>query len=196
MDETLTINVTDCISRHRLAASDQPSLQCGMPYRSRRDKVTTDFISPHFILPESIIPNMCVNSKKQVFQVLARKAANLTGRHEHTILSVLLERERLGTTSIGNGVAIPHGKLPDMERVHGVFARLQRPIDFDAIDGQPVSLVFLLLAPDVGGVDNLRMLARVSRLLHDRNMRDKLLGSDTAGAVYAILTEAGINREI
>jgi len=130
-----------------------------------------DFISPHFTLPQCIIPNMRVNSKKQVLQVLARKAADLTGRHDHTILSVLLERERLGTTGVGNGVAIPHGKLPNLERVYGVFARLQRPVDFDAIDRQPVALVFLLLAPDAGGADYLRVLARVSRLLHDQDAR-------------------------
>jgi PTS system nitrogen regulatory IIA component len=181
MVETLTVNVADRICRHRLDAIDQP---------------TTDPNLPHLLLPQSIIPNMRVTSKKQVLQLLARKAADLTGREEHTILGVLLERERLGTTGIGNGVAIPHCKLPDLDRVHGLFARLQRPVDFNAIDGKPVALVFLLLAPDAGGSGDLRMLARVSRLFHDREMREKLLGSDSADAVYAILTQGGINREI
>jgi PTS system nitrogen regulatory IIA component len=195
MDEVLTINVADGMRRHRLAVIDRPGPQSSVRPPSHRDKATTDLISPHFILPQSIIPNMRVNSKRQVLQVLARKAADLIGKHEHAILGSLLERERLGSTGIGNGVAIPHGKLPDIGRVHGVFARLQRPVDFDSIDGQPVSLVFLLLVPEAGGADYLRALARVSRLLHDRNMRDKLLGSDTAGAVYAILTQAGLNRD-
>jgi len=195
MDEALTIDVVDRIPRHRLAASDRPSLQGGVQFRCRRAKAMTDFISPHFILPQCIIPNMRVNSKKQMLRVLARKAADLTGQHEHTILNVLLERERLGTTGIGNGVAIPHGKLPNLECVHGVFARLQRPVDFNAIDRQPVALVFLLLAPSAGGADYLRVLARVSRLLHDRDMRDKLLGSDTAGAIYAQLTQAEFSQE-
>jgi PTS system nitrogen regulatory IIA component len=195
MVEALTINIADPIRRHRLDAIDRPILHGSIQSRSRPDNATTDLNLPHLLLPQSIIPNMRVNSKKQVLQLLARKAANLTGRHEHTILGELLERERLGTTGIGNGVAIPHCKLPDLERVHGLFARLQRPVDFDAIDGQPVALVFLLLAPEAGDAGNLRMLARVSRLFHDHEMREKLLGSDTAGAVYAILTQGGINRD-
>jgi nitrogen PTS system EIIA component len=196
MVEALTVNVADRTFRHRLDAIDQPIPHGSIQSRSLSDNATTDLNLPHLLLPQSIIPNMRVTSKKQVLQLLARKAANLTGREEHTILGLLLERERLGTTGIGNGVAIPHCKLPDLDRVHGLFARLQRPVDFDAIDGQPVALVFLLLAPDAGGSGDLRMLARVSRLFHDRDLREKLLGSNTADAVYAILTQDGINREI
>lgn len=195
MVELLTIDVADRIRRHRLDAVDQPMPHDRIQSRPLPNDATTDIKLPHLLSPQSIIPNMRVNSKKQVLQLLSRKAANLTGRDEHTILGLLLERERLGTTGIGKGVAIPHCKLPDLDRVHGLFARLQRPVDFDAIDGQPVALVFLLLAADEGGSGDLRMLARVSRLFHDQDIREKLLGSDTADAVYAILTHGGINRE-
>ena len=140
------------------------------------------------ITPYAILPNLRAGSKKQALQEMARKAAELTGQHERAIFDVLLERERLGTTGVGHGIAIPHGKLPNLDRVHGVFARLERPIDFDAIDEQPVDLIFLLLAPDHAGADHLKALARVSRLLRDQSMCEKLRGSDSSDAIYALLT--------
>lgn len=140
------------------------------------------------ITPQAIIPNLKVGSKKQALQDLARKAAELTGQPERAIFDVLLERERLGTTGVGHGIAIPHGKLPGLDRVRGLFARLERPIDFDAIDDQPVDLMFLLLAPEQSGTDHLKALARVSRLLRDQVMCEKLRGSDSADAIYALLT--------
>jgi PTS system nitrogen regulatory IIA component len=143
-----------------------------------------DLITPH-----AILPNLKAASKKQALQDLAKKAAGLTGQHERTIFDVLLERERLGTTGVGHGIAIPHGKLPDLDRVYGVFARLERPVDFDAIDEQPVDLMFLLLAPEHAGADHLKALARVSRLLRDQSMCEKLRGSDSADAIYALLTQ-------
>jgi len=141
------------------------------------------------ITPQAILANLKAGSKKQALQELARKAAELTGQHERAIFDVLLERERLGTTGVGHGIAIPHGKLPNLDRVHGVFARLERPIDFDAIDEQPVDLIFLLLAPDQAGADHLKALARVSRLLRDQSMCEKLRGSESADAIYALLTQ-------
>ncbi|MBP2291840.1 MULTISPECIES: PTS IIA-like nitrogen regulatory protein PtsN [Azospirillum] len=143
-----------------------------------------DLITPH-----AILPSLKAGSKKQALQDMARKAAELTGQHERAIFDVLLERERLGTTGVGHGIAIPHGKLSNLDRVHGVFARLERPIDFDAIDEQPVDLIFLLLAPDHAGADHLKALARVSRLLRDQSMCEKLRGSDSADAIYALLTQ-------
>lgn len=141
------------------------------------------------ITPQAILPNLKAGSKKQALQDMARKAAELTGQHERAIFDVLLERERLGTTGVGHGIAIPHGKLPSLERVWGVFARLERPIDYDAIDEQPVDLIFLLLAPEQAGADHLKALARVSRLLRDQSMCEKLRGSDSADAIYALLTQ-------
>ena len=142
------------------------------------------------IHPEGVVANLRVTSKKQALQELARRAADITGHPERTIFEVLIERERLGTTGVGNGIAIPHGKLPGLDRLHGLFARLETPIDFDAIDEQPVDLICLLLAPESAGADHLKALARVSRLLRDRAICEKLRGSDSAEAIYALLTES------
>jgi PTS system nitrogen regulatory IIA component len=90
---------------------------------------------------------------------------------------------------VGSGVAIPHGKLPNLDRLYGIFARLEQPIDFDSVDEQPVDLIFLLLAPETAGADHLKALARVSRLLRNGEVCDKLRGSDAAEALYALLTE-------
>ncbi len=97
------------------------------------------------VAPQAVVPALKVNSKKQAIQELAARAAGLTGQSERDILEILQQRERLGSTGIGNGIAIPHGKLPKLERLFGLFARLDRPIDFEALDGQPVDLIFLLL---------------------------------------------------
>jgi len=141
------------------------------------------------ISPRSIIASLKAGSKKQALQELARKAADLTKLPERVIFDVLMEREKLGTTGVGHGIAIPHGKLSSLDRVYGLFARLERPIDFDAIDEQPVDLMFLLLAPEQAGADHLKALARVSRLLRDSAMCDKLRGCSSADAIYALLTE-------
>ena len=140
------------------------------------------------LVPEAVIARLKVGSKKQALQELAKKAASITGLPERAVFDVLLERERLGTTGVGNGIAIPHGKLPELSRIVGVFARLDRPIDFDAIDEHPVDLLFLLLAPESAGADHLKALARVSRLFRDRATCEKLRGTDKSDALYAILT--------
>ncbi|MBI3453494.1 MAG: PTS sugar transporter subunit IIA, partial [Rhodospirillales bacterium] len=102
--------------------------------------------------------------------------------------------ERLGTTGVGGGIAIPHGKLPELKRLYGVFARLEKPVDFESIDEQPVDLIFLLLAPGAAGADHLKALARVSRLLRDRRACEKLRGSDKPEALYALLTEGAASH--
>ena len=134
--------------------------------------------------------NLRVTSKKQALQELAKRAAEITGQPERSVFEVLIERERLGTTGVGNGIAIPHGKLADLDRLYGLFARLETPIDFDAIDEQPVDLICVLLAPETAGADHLKALARVSRLLRDRAVCDKLRGTDSAEAIRALLTES------
>ena len=143
---------------------------------------------------DGIAANLRATSKKQALQDLARRAADVTGEPERAIFEVLIERERLGTTGVGNGIAIPHGKLPGLDRLYGLFARLETPIDFDAIDEQPVDLICLLLAPESAGADHLKALARVSRLLRDRSICEKLRGSDSAEAVYALLTESAASH--
>jgi PTS system nitrogen regulatory IIA component len=139
------------------------------------------------VAPNAIIPALKVNGKKQALQEIAAKAAALTGQSERTILEILLQRERLGSTGVGNGVAIPHGKLPKLDHIFGLFARLERPIDFEAMDGQPVDLIFLLLAPEGAGADHLKALARVARLLRDPEVARKLRNSQDADALYAVL---------
>jgi len=115
------------------------------------------------------------------------KAAELSGQSERTILEILQQREKLGSTGVGNGIAIPHGKLPKLSKLFGLFARLERPVDFEALDGQPVDLVFLLLAPEAAGADHLKALARVARLLRDAEVARKLRDSRDAEALYAVL---------
>ncbi len=139
--------------------------------------------------PRAVIPSLRAANKKQLLQEIARRAAEITGESERAIFDVLLERERLGTTGVGSGIAIPHGKLAGLKRLYGLFARLETPIDFEAIDEQPVDLIFLLLAPGSAGADHLKALARISRLLRDRTVCGKLRGSDKAEALYALLTE-------
>ena len=143
---------------------------------------------------DAVIPALHVTSKKQALQNLSRRAAGLTGVDERTIFDVLMERERLGTTGVGNGIAIPHGKLSSLKRLYGLFARLDRPIDFQAIDDQPVDLIFLLLAPESAGADHLKALARVSRLLRDKSICEKLRGTEAGEAIYALLTESRETR--
>lgn len=138
---------------------------------------------------DSVIANLKATSKKQALQELAKRSAAVTDLEEREIFNVLLEREKLGTTGVGNGIAIPHGKLPDLDRLTGLFARLERPIEFDSIDDRPVDLIFLLLAPETAGAEHLKALARVSRMLRDATICEKLRGSDTAEALYALLTE-------
>jgi nitrogen PTS system EIIA component len=140
------------------------------------------------LAPRSVIATLRVSNKKQALQEIARRAANLTGVGERRIHDVLAEREKLGSTGIGKGIAIPHGKLAELPRLYGLFARLDRPIPFEAIDDQPVDLVFALLAPAAAGAEHLRALARVSRLLRDGATCQKLRGTDNADALYAMLT--------
>jgi len=146
------------------------------------------------IIPAAVIPNLRVTSKKQALQDLARKASEIYGTDEKAVFDVLTEREKLGTTGVGNGIAIPHGRLPTLTRLYGAFARLERPIGFDSIDEQPVDLIFLLLAPESAGADHLKALARVSRLLRDKVVCEKLRGTDKAEALFSLLTESPASR--
>jgi nitrogen PTS system EIIA component len=141
------------------------------------------------LAPQSVLPTLKVAGKKQLLQELAKRAAQLTGIEEKTILDTLAERERLGSTGIGAGTAVPHGRLGGLQRIVGLFARLDRPIPFDSVDDQPVDLVFLLLTPVSAGSEHLTALARVSRIFRDRAMCQKLRGTTTADALYALLTD-------
>ncbi|CAI9415481.1 Nitrogen regulatory protein [Pleomorphomonas sp. T1.2MG-36] len=138
---------------------------------------------------DAILPRLKTANKKQALQEMAAKAAALTGRDERDIFETLMQREKLGSTGVGHGVAIPHGKLAGLERLVGVFALLDRPIDFDSLDGEPVDVVFLLLAPESAGADHLKALARIARVLRDDETAAKLRAADDAAAMYTLLTE-------
>jgi PTS system nitrogen regulatory IIA component len=140
--------------------------------------------------PEAVLPSLHAQSKKQVLQEVCSKGAGLTGLAEREVFDTILQRERLGSTGVGHGVAIPHGKLKSLDRLVGVFARLARPVEFDSLDDQPVDLIFLLLAPESAGADHLKALARIARVLRDPETAQKLrLAADTV-ELYGILTSS------
>ena len=141
------------------------------------------------IASKAVFEDLKAGSKKQLLQELANLSAKQTGLDARRVFETLLQREKLGTTGLGNGMAIPHGKFAGLDRVYGFFARLTNPVDFEANDDQPVDLVFLLLAPESAGADHLKALARISRLLRDTSLVAKLRGTETADGLYAILTE-------
>lgn len=140
------------------------------------------------LLPEAVISPLRVQSKKRLFQEIAQAAASRYGMDENTVLTVLLERESLGPTGVGHGVAIPHGRVPELDRVRGMFFKLDTPVDFDSVDRKPVDLVFVLFAPEGAGADHLKALARVSRLLRSETTCTKLRSTPDAQAIFAILT--------
>ena len=144
--------------------------------------------------PDAIIPALRVTSKKQALQEISKRAAELIRLPERAIFEVLVERERLGTTGVGHGIAIPHGKLANIDRLYALFARLETPIDFDSIDERQVDLICVLLAPQTAGAAHLKAVARVSRLLRDQATCDKLRGSESADAIYALLTESATSH--
>jgi PTS system nitrogen regulatory IIA component len=136
---------------------------------------------------ESVISCIRVTSKKQLLQEVSMHAANICGENERAIFEILLERERLGTTGIGRGVAIPHGKLPDLDQLYGVFLKLAQPIDFESIDDEAVDLIFLLLAPETAGADHLKALAQISRMFRDEVVCKKLRAAKDRRALCKLL---------
>jgi len=150
------------------------------------------------LVPSGVVADLAVLSKKQALVELARLAVPLVSApgamesavpDDREIFEVLLERERLGTTGVGSGIAIPHGKLRGLTRLTGLFARLAKPVDFESIDDLPVDLVFVLLAPEAAGADHLKALAKVSRLLRDKSICEKLRRAPNSQRLFEILTE-------
>jgi PTS system nitrogen regulatory IIA component len=139
--------------------------------------------------PEGVVAALKVQGKKQLLQELSARAAALVRVPERRIYETLTERERLGTTGVGQGIAIPHGRLANLEKIVGLFVRLETPIEYDAVDKQPVDLIFMLLAPEGAGADHLKALARVSRLLRNQAACEKLRAAKSSEALYAILSE-------
>lgn len=139
--------------------------------------------------PEAVLASVKTSGKKALLAELASRAAGLYALDERRLFDRLVEREALGSTGVGGGIAIPHGRVATIASPCGLFARLAQPVAFDAIDERPVDVVFLLMAPEGAGADHLKALARVSRLLRDRSLVDKLRATESAEALYALLVE-------
>ncbi len=139
------------------------------------------------LIPEAVLADLPVAGKKKLFVQLGDAAHRAWGLDAQMVTDRIAERERLGTTGFGSGVAIPHGRIDGIERVLGLFVRLAQPVDFDAIDDGPVDLIFMLLSPGDAGVDHLKALARVSRAMRDKRFADKLRGAGSGDALYALL---------
>jgi nitrogen PTS system EIIA component len=136
-----------------------------------------------------VMPALRAPNKKALLEAIARQAETVTGLPERVVFDALLQRERLGSTGIGGGIAIPHGKFEGLERLVGLFARLDRPVDFESLDGEPVDLVFVLMAPEGAGADHLKGLAKVARVLRDPAMTAKLRALKDAATIHALLTQ-------
>ena len=141
------------------------------------------------VTQKSIMPALKAGSKKQLLQLLAEKASQITGLGERDVFDTIMQREKLGSTGVGNGIAIPHGKLKNIKNITGIFARLETPVDFEALDDEPVDLVFMLLAPETAGADHLKALSRIARILREADMVKKLRATKDAAALFAFLTE-------
>lgn len=142
------------------------------------------------LTPDSIIASLRVNGKKQALQELSDRASAVSGLRPREIFDAILQRERLGPTGVGDGIAIPHGKLVKCGRIFGVFARLERAIDFEALDGLPVDLIFLLIAPEAAGADHLKALAMIARVLRSPHVAAQLRTTRDASGIYSVLTSA------
>ena len=142
------------------------------------------------LMPQAVRVLGNVTSKKRLFQELGDSAATAYRLTAASVVDGLQERESLGPTGVGHGIALPHARLDEVERIVAVFLRLERPLDYDSVDRQPVDLVFALLAPKDSGVDHLKALALVSRTMRDPGVLTKLRANADPAKLYAILTEA------
>lgn len=141
------------------------------------------------LTPAAVISPLRAQGKKQALLELAQHAALVTGLPERELFESLLQRERLGSTGIGEGIAIPHGRMPGIDRLVGLFARADKPIEFDALDGQPVDIIFVLIAPEGAGADHLKALARVARVLRNQAVLEQVRSTRDPAAIYAVLAE-------
>ena len=143
------------------------------------------------IASDAVLPQLRATGKKAVLAEMSERAGLVSGLSGRKIFDAVLQRERLGSTGVGNGIAIPHGKLVRCERILGVFARLERPIDFEAMDGEPVDLVLLLIASETAGADHLKALARVARFLRDPKVAAQLRATRDVDVLHAVLARSG-----
>ena len=141
------------------------------------------------LVPEAVMPSLKASSKKQALQEISSFAADLLSVTDNSVYDLVMQRERVGTTGVGHGVAIPHGKMAKLDEIRGFFARLERPLDFESADEKPVDLIFLLLAPEEAGADHLKALARVARALHDPELLTKIRACHNSDCIYTLLAE-------
>lgn len=151
---------------------------------------TRTIIMRDLLTSKAIAHSLSGSTKKDILQEIALRAAEVSGQDAHIIFDVLWEREKLGTTGVGHGIAIPHGRVEKLNKVFGFFAKLEQPVAFEAIDDKPVDLVFLLLAPESAGADHLHALATVSRLLRDATLCEQLRKAKDEASIYRLLISA------
>jgi PTS system nitrogen regulatory IIA component len=144
----------------------------------------------NLIPPGGVAADLAATTRKQALNALAELAQRSLGVPARPVLDAVIEREKLGSTGVGHGVAIPHARTELVNQVCGVFARLKQPVDFDAVDGRPADLVFLLLAPEDAGAEHLKALAQVSRLFRREDIRRSLRAAPDAQAMTVILSTA------
>ena len=137
----------------------------------------------------AITPRASAPNKRQVLAVIADIAARNFGLDADAVAEALVEREQAGSTGVGHGVAVPHARIEGLDRMRGIFLRLEHPIAFGAVDDQPVDLIFALLSPAQAGAEHLRSLARVSRVLHQSDLREQLRQARTADAIHVLLAQ-------
>lgn len=169
---------------------DRSRLRIGETGKTTQAEHLDDMQLASILEPEAVRVVGSLTSKKRLFQELAEIASQTCGVRQNEVFDLLQERESLGPTGVGHGVALPHARVPELELVRGVFVRLERPIDFDAVDRQPVDLVFALFAPEEAGVEHLKALALVSRTLRDLTVCNKLRSNSDPATLYAVLAEA------
>jgi|TARA_B100001750_G_scaffold227277_1_gene220772 PTS system nitrogen regulatory IIA component len=144
------------------------------------------------ITKHSVLLDLEVKNKKQLLEDLSKNIASIIEEEEREIFNILLEREKLGTTGIGRGVAVPHGKLPKLEKIHLLFARTKKPIEYDSEDKQSVDLFFLLLAPEESGADHLQALSEISKIARNREMRKALRAAKDIEEIIKIFQSADL----
>lgn len=137
---------------------------------------------------DRVLLDVDLSCSKQAFRTVSEMAAATLGLDKRVVMEALLERERLGTTGVGDGISIPHSRLEALQHPYGIFLRLKNPIDMDAVDSKPVDLMFVLLAPQDANADHLKALARIARVMRSPDNQQTLRGSDSKDVVLAILT--------
>ncbi len=143
----------------------------------------------NFLSSEAVLTGLSVSNKKQALEHLSAFAAERTGLASDVIYDMLLQRERLGSTGVGEGFALPHSKIKGLEKLFGAAILLEKPVDYEALDGEPVDVFFLLLAPEDSGADHLKALARIARLFRKPGFLNRIRSARDPAALYILLTE-------